>query len=445
MIELEDPSRAGTTAGSIPATNPMSATDLARRIRSRTLSARDAVGSCLARIAAREPELHAWSFIDPKIAVERARLADDWQAQGLPLGPLHGVPVGVKDVFDTCDFPSEYGSSLYRGRRPERDAAVVAVLRQAGAIILGKTTTSEFGMYHQSAARNPHAPDRSAGVSSSGSAVAVVDHMVPIAIGTQHTASTLLPASFCGAVGFKPSFGFTDMTGSNILVPRLAQLGLLARDLEDLSLLVAVFSARAVEPLIARQPFRIGVVRGPSWSLVDRPVAAAFERWLPTLGTSAADVELPAIYSTAVETVMTLLDAHLAHRFDKIDTAAFEALCSPLRDCITRGQTIAASRLIEANDRADALALSAREIFEDVDVLITLSAPTEATLIADGPGSGMLTMPWSLCGLPTLSLPLLKGANALPVGVQLIAAQGEDLRLLTYAAWLLDRSSVSPA
>lgn len=429
----------------MPAINLMSATDLARGIRGRMLSARDAVGSCLARIAARDPELHAWAFIDPKIALERARLADDWQAQGLPLGPLHGVPVGIKDVFDTCDLPSEYGSSLYRGRRPERDAAVVAVLRRAGAIILGKTTTSEFGMYHQSAARNPHAPDRSAGVSSSGSAVAVVDHMVPIAIGTQHTASTLLPASFCGAVGFKPSFGFTDMTGSNILVPRLAQLGLLARDVEDLSLLVAVFSDRAARPLVARQPSRIGIVRGPSWSSVDQPVAAAFERWLPTLGSSTADVQLPDIFSAATETVMTLLDAHLANRFGQIDAAAFAALCLPLRDCITRGQAIRASRLIEANDYADALALGAQEIFEDVDLLITLSAPTEATFFADGPGSGMLTIPWSLCGLPTISLPLLKGANALPVGVQLIATQGDDRRLMEYATWLMDRSCSTAA
>jgi Asp-tRNA(Asn)/Glu-tRNA(Gln) amidotransferase A subunit family amidase len=191
-------------------------------IRQGRISSLELTEACLARIDARENVINAWAFLDPDLARRRARFADEWQAQGLPLGPLHGVPVGVKDVFDTADMPSEYGSPLYRGRRPESDAAAVSRLRAAGAIVIGKTVTSEFGMYHPSKTRNPVDPSRSAGVSSSGSAAAIADGMVPLALGTQHTASTLLPASFCGVVGFKPSFGFTDMSGSNILVPRLA-------------------------------------------------------------------------------------------------------------------------------------------------------------------------------------------------------------------------------
>jgi Asp-tRNA(Asn)/Glu-tRNA(Gln) amidotransferase A subunit family amidase len=420
------------------ALNQLGAADVAAGIRRQDFSAHEVMEACLARIAQREPVLHAFAFIDFDAALRRARLADAWQAEGLPLGPLHGVPIGIKDVFDTADMPSEYGSHLYRGRRPTHDAAVVSLLRMAGALVIGKTTTSEFGMYHQSAARNPHDPARSAGVSSAGSAVAVADHMIPVGIGTQHTASTLLPASFCGTVGFKPSFGLADMTGSNILVPRLAHLGILARDMIDVKLLLDVFSNGDTGPLIGRPPHRVGVLRGPNWALVEANIAATFESWVTGLDRPTVDLEIPDAFVSSTDTVMTLLDAHLALRFGDVDAAAFAAFCPPLRDCITRGNAVSARRLLSAEAHADALRQDVNDLFVDLDVLVTLSAPTEATRIEDGPGSGLLTMPWSLCGLPTISLPLLSGPARLPVGVQMIAPAGQDRRLLEAAAWLVD-------
>ncbi|WFU40242.1 amidase [Bradyrhizobium sp. CB82] len=224
--------------------------------------------------------MRAWSYLDRDLGCEQARRADARQAVGEPLGPLHGLPVGVRDVFDTADMPSEYGSALYRARVPEADAAAVSKLHEAGAIILGKTATSEFGMYHPPPTRNPHDLLRSPGVSSSGSAAAVVDYRTPLALGTQHTASTTLPASFCGAFAFKPSLGFTKMTGSNILVP--AHLGLLARSVDDLALFAGAFNPALAEldPVERFPSPRIAFVRGPGWTNVTFDAATALKTLL---------------------------------------------------------------------------------------------------------------------------------------------------------------------
>ena len=199
-----------TAARPLPVTsgadlNPVAAHVLIAKLRQGQISACELMMACLDRIAAREPQIRAWAFLDAERALEQARLADRQRAEGRPLGPLHGLPVGVKDVFDTYDMPSEYGSETLRGRQPVTDAAAVAILRKAGAIVIGKTTTSEFGMYHPSPTRNPRDLSRSPGVSSAGSAAALADDMVPLALGTQHTASTTLPASFCGVFALKPS------------------------------------------------------------------------------------------------------------------------------------------------------------------------------------------------------------------------------------------------
>src|SRR6201999_1714405 len=170
----------------------------------------DLVEACLLRIAERDDSVGAWSYLDRDLALQKAREADEWQRAGAPLCPLHGLPIGIKDVFDTADMPSEYSTPSLRGRRPDEDAEAVNRLREAGALVIGKTVTSEFGMYAATSCRNPYDPARSSGVSSAGSAAAVADFMVPLALGTQHPASTLLPASFCGAFGFKPTSGVTS-------------------------------------------------------------------------------------------------------------------------------------------------------------------------------------------------------------------------------------------
>lgn len=410
----------------------LSAQQAARAIREGRFTALALMDACLARITARETEVRAWTHLAPDAAREQARLADARQSAGASLGPLHGLPIGVKDVFDTADMPSEYGSSLYRGRRPQADAAAVKVLREAGAIIVGKTATSEFGMYHPSQTRNPNDLSRSPGVSSAGSAAAVVDHMVPLALGTQHTASTTLPASFCGAYAFKPSLGFTDMAGSNILVPRLAHLGLMARSVDDLTLFAGAFDPALadLDPPERCRPLRIAFVRGPGWPSVAPDAAAALEALLSRLPVQVAEPALPPEFDRALEVTMGLLDAHLTFRFGGLPAKDFALLCPPLRAGIENGRAISAPRYLELDALADRLSTLAAGLFAEHDLLVTLSTLGEATRLEEGPGSGVMSMPWSLCGLPTLSLPLLRGAEGLPIGVQLIGPRGRDRSLL---------------
>ena len=225
-----------------------------------------AVEECLERIAEREEAVHAWAFLDPDAALDQARRLE----MSTSRGPLHGVPVGVKDIFDTADMPTEYGSAIYRGNRPDRDAAVVARLRTAGAVILGKTATTEFAALAPTETRNPRALAHSPGGSSSGSAAAVADGMVPLALGTQTVGSTVRPASYCGVVGFKPSFGAVPFRGAKPLSPSQDTVGLFARDVEGVELLMrglGVETAAAADPVWSggRRP-TIALMRNPWWA-----------------------------------------------------------------------------------------------------------------------------------------------------------------------------------
>ncbi|MGJ5180247.1 amidase [Bradyrhizobium oligotrophicum] len=415
----------------------LTATAAALAIRDGRLSATALLEACLGRIAARDDDVRAFSHVATNVAREQAALADKAQSEGRLAGPLHGLPVGIKDVFDTIDMPSEYGSSLLRDRRPAADAAAVAILRRAGAIIIGKTTTSEFGMYHPSATRNPNDLGRSPGVSSAGSAAAVVDRMVPLALGTQHTASTILPASFCGAYAFKPSFGSTSMEGSNILVPRLAQIGYLARSIQDLCLFAGAFDP-VVDGAADRigHPPRLAVVRGPGFEQVATDADEALTAFIDALPAAVHELDLPSEFGHAIEVALGLLNAHLAARFGDLPQHLSARLCPPLQDGIAAGHALSAKRYIELNATADRLNRLSSELFAHHDALVTLSALGEATRLDEGPGSGSLAMPWSLCGLPVVSLPLLCGAHGLPIGLQLIGRHGSDRELLQNAAWI---------
>jgi Asp-tRNA(Asn)/Glu-tRNA(Gln) amidotransferase A subunit family amidase len=425
-----------TCAKADTAPNGIAACTLAADLRHGRIRAADLMDACLVRIAMREPEVRAWAFLDTERARERAKKADAWRASGLPLGPLHGLPVGVKDVFDTADMPSEYGSETLRGRQPSVDAAAISILRNAGAIIIGKTATSEFGMYHPSPTRNPLDLLHSPGVSSSGSAAAVVDHMVPLGLGTQHTASTTLPASFCGAFAFKPSLGFTSMAGTNVLVPRLAHLGLLARSTSDLCLFASAFDPVLADVLPAVRPPRLGFVRGPAWAMANSDARAAFEALLEALPTTIVTVDVPGEFDDALNIAIGLLNVHLAYRFGSAPDETIRRYCRPLQEGIEAGRSIDTARYRALDALADRLVEEAGSLFNELDALITLSAPGEATRLEDGPGSGVMSMPWSLCGLPTVSLPLLTGDRGLPIGVQLIGPQGRDADLLRISGWL---------
>jgi Asp-tRNA(Asn)/Glu-tRNA(Gln) amidotransferase A subunit family amidase len=265
--------------------------------------------------------------------------------------------------------------------------------------------------------------------------------MVPLALGTQHTASTTLPASFCGAFAFKPSLGFTSMRGSNVLVPRMAHVGLLARSVDDLALFAGAFDRNLADVEALRHPPRLGLVRGPGWHMVSPDARQAFDRLVAGLPAAVAAVDLPGEFDMALEVVLGLLNAHLAHRFGSLPEETFRSFCPPLQEGIIAGRALSAANYLELDAMADRLTALAAALFHDHDALITLSAPGEATRLEQGPGSGAMSMPWSLCGLPTLSLPLLRGMNDMPIGVQLVGCQGGDRELLRAAAWLTDAAT----
>jgi Asp-tRNA(Asn)/Glu-tRNA(Gln) amidotransferase A subunit family amidase len=273
-------------------------------------------------------------------------------------------------------------------------------------------------------------------VSSAGSAAAVVDHMVPLALGTQHTASTTLPASFCGAFALKPSLGFTSMAGSNVLVPRMAHLGLLARSTADLALFAGAFDPAPADFAPALEAPRLRRVTGPGWTNVDDGVREAFEAFVTALPIKIAPIELPCEFDKAIDVTFGLLNAHLAYRFGSAPDEIRQRYCRPLQDGIAAGSTISAAGYLAFDALADRLVELAAQLFAEHDALITLSAPSEATRLEDGPGSGVMSMPWSLCGLPTVSLPLLRGRQGLPIGVQLVGRHGGDRELLRIAGWL---------
>ncbi len=275
------------------ALNALSATDAAAKIAAGEITSEALVADCLARIEAREGEVHAWAFIDPDYALEQARARDGARDGENPRGALHGVPVGIKDILDTNDMPTGHGSPIYRGDRPDKDSACVAALRAAGAVILGKTVTTAFACPYPAETRNPHDATRTPGVSSSGSAAAVADYMVPLANGTQTGGSVIGPAGRCGVYGYKASLDGLDRGGIRHLKPNLDTLGLFARSIPDIALMRAASHGRSEAASLdipaGRAP-RIGICRTPHWDDAGPPVAALFGTAADILANAGAEV-----------------------------------------------------------------------------------------------------------------------------------------------------------
>jgi Asp-tRNA(Asn)/Glu-tRNA(Gln) amidotransferase A subunit family amidase len=407
----------------------------ARAIATGSLDSEQLVGECLARIREREPAVQAWQHLDADQALAQARERDRAAGRGsATLGPLHGVPVGVKDIIDTADMPTENGSVLHAGRRPVHDAAVVARLRAAGAVILGKTVSTEFATYTAGKTRNPHDPTRTPGGSSSGSAAAVAAGMVPLAIGTQTNASVVRPAAYCGVVGFKPSHERIPRDGVLTLSPTLDTVGLFARELDDIALLAQVLAG--VEPAAAdaRAP-RLAFVKTAVWERADPPTRAAFAGLSAALGGDCEETALPESHAGAWDCHRTIMEAEMAVHLEHEWEHGRDQLSPSLRDQLTRGRTIRAADYQRARAYRTRLADDVTELFTRFDAILTpattgTAPPIETT---GEPAFGTL---WTLCGLPAISLPLLQGRDGLPLGVQLVGACGDDARLLRHARWL---------
>lgn len=420
--------------------NLLTATEAAQRIAAGHLTSEELVRACLDRVDERESMVGAWEYIDPDAVIAQARQRDSEP----PLGPLHGIPVGIKDIIDTADMPTRFGSPIYADNQPDADAACVDAIRSAGAIIMGKTVTTEFATFTPGKTVNPHDFAHTPGGSSSGSAAGVADFMVPIAYGTQTSGSVIRPASFCGVCGFKPSFGAVSRRGVLTIVPSLDCVGFMARSFDDLSLTHRVVTGLrpASVPDEPAAPPRIGICRSPQWREADPASKDAVEtaaRRVAELGAKTAEITFPAHFSGLQAAHATIMDVGLSrslkHDYDKNRAR----LSDRLRERMERGMETT------ANAYLGALALAARcradftALMADWDALLTPSAVGEAPEGFANTGVPTFNMVWTLLHAPCVTVPGQIGPSGLPVGVQLVATHGNDTGLLAVAKWLHTR------
>jgi Asp-tRNA(Asn)/Glu-tRNA(Gln) amidotransferase A subunit family amidase len=432
--------------------NWLSASDAARAIRDGAATSEQVVEACLARIREAEPQVQAWQFLDPEHALAQARARDEEHRAGKPAGPLHGVPVGVKDIIDTSDMPTEDGTVLHAGRTPARDATVVATLRAAGAVILGKTVTTECATYFPGKTRNPHNPEHTPGGSSSGSAAAVAAGMVPLALGSQTNGSVIRPAAFCGVYGFKPTHGLIPRTGIMKLSRTLDHVGVFGRTLEDVALLAELLAGhdegdpdtrpRARMPFAATAaqepplPPLLAFVQGPVWERAAEDTREAFAELVKELGDRIVEVELPDSARSALDWHRTIMEAEMAANLDLEWEKGAERLSESLRSLLARGREAKALDYQQALARIPLLNQGFAEIFERFDAILTPAAPGTAPKGLGSTGDPAFCTLWTLLGTPALTLPLMQGANGLPLGVQLVGPRHGDARLLRTARWL---------
>jgi Asp-tRNA(Asn)/Glu-tRNA(Gln) amidotransferase A subunit family amidase len=429
----------------------LTACEAASEIAVGAISAEDYTRACLDRIAAVEPEVQAFAHLDPEHALAQARALDRHKSNGGRIGPLHGVPVGIKDIIDTADYPTECGSPALSGRRPEVDATVVRKLREAGAVIIGKTVTTEFAYFHPGKTRNPRDLTRTPGGSSSGSAAAVAAGQVPLAIGSQTNGSVIRPAAFCGVFAIKPSHGLVSRAGALTLSRKLDHIGAFARSLDDIALildcLVGHDPADPDSRSYASPSFRAGMaeppplppsftlLRTPMWDKADADARAALEEFAQEVG--AREVDLPEDYRAAWPALRAIMAADMAYNLGAIVDKGGEVSVQ-FRDLVAEGRAVTAVQYLAAMRDARRYAEGLAAIFEQLsDAVITLSARGVAPQSLETTGDPMFCTLWSLVGFPSLNLPLLANADGLPIGVQLVGAPGRDERLLRTANALI--------
>jgi len=423
----------------------LSARDAAREIAAGRLGAEALVLAYLERIAAREPVVGAWHHLDRAAALAAARHCD----RSGPSGPLHGVPIAVKDLIDTALMPTGYGSAIYEGHRPAADAACVALARAAGAIVVGKTVTTEFACFTAGKTANPRNPAHTPGGSSSGSAAAVADRMVPLALGTQTAGSVIRPAAFCGVVGFKPSFGVIPRAGVKPLADSLDTVGTMARNVADAAFFAGVLGGRPALRDVAMPAAapRFGLYRTPMWDEAEPSTAAALDRARAALeraGARVADIAIPPAHqglTAAQDTVMG---------FELVRGLAYERLqhsaeLSPrLAQLLDHGMTIGADFYDAALAETAAARAGLDGFFGTCDALLVPAAPGEAPEGLGYTGNPVFNRMWTLLGVPCVTLPALWGASGLPTGVQLVGRIGDDSRLMA-AAMFTERALAQAA
>lgn len=423
------------------------------RMASGALSATDYMRGCLDRIAAVEDEIQAFEWFDADFAMRQAEGADQHRKSGRPIGPLHGLPVALKDIIDTRGIPTANGTVLDASRVPEHDAVIVEKLRAAGAIIIGKTVTTELAFMHPGKTRNPVNQAHTPGGSSSGSAAAVAAGMVPLAVGTQTGGSVIRPAAYCGITGFLPSAGSIPRTGVLAQSPTLDRIGVFARSVEDAALLAEVLFGhddldKATTPApypqllsvaFADAPVRpqFVFIRTPYWDKATKACQLAMEELAEHLGEGCFETGLPVAFGEAASMRERINLAEMSKCYHRYIRDGGDQLSPQLSHALERGGKTLAHDYIAALDWPDYLYAALGAIFQRCDAIITPAATGPAPKGLEGTGDPVFNAIWTLCGTPAITLPLFTDADGMPMGVQLIGPRGGDARLLRTARWLV--------
>jgi len=421
------------------ALNRLGALEASRLLQRREITAVQLLRACFARIEQRDGQLHAWTAIDQAAAMARAEALD----RGAITGPLHGLPFGVKDMFDTASLPTRYGSAIYKDHQPAHDAAAVAQCVAAGAIIAGKTVTTEFATYKPPPTRNPHGTAYSPGGSSSGSAAAVADNMVPFALGTQTAASIVRPAAYCGVVGYKPTFAVVPREGLKSLARSLDTIGWFARSVPDTALVASVLldEPRLTDLSSSAAP-RIGMYRSPQWRRALPETRAALDHAASVFSRAGAAVEeipLPQEYCSLVQLQSDVMAYEVAQSLEAERREHANQLSTSLLALLEAGATISPAQHAANLQRAAQTYDRVQGWFDRYDVLLSPSATGEAPLAELGTGDPLFGRVWTMLGTPCVHLPFATGPQGLPVGLQAIGRRGDDHKLLAMAHWMHER------
>ncbi len=429
----------------------LSATAALQKIRRGEITSAELVEACLERIEEREDAVQAWAFLDADTVRAQAKALDEYRASGRPLGPLHGLPVALKDIIDTKGIPTENGTVLDAGRVPDDDAVLVSQLIAAGANIMGKTVATELAYFTPGKTRNPHDPARTPGGSSSGSAAAVAAGMVPLAVGTQTAGSIIRPAAFCGIVGFKPSRDLISRRGVLCQAHTLDTVGVFARSVPDAALIAETLAAfdpqsgetpRPAPPLLATAesdppvPPAFAFVKQPAWDKADADTNDGFAEIVELLGEQCEEIALPAPFDQALEIHQRIQLTELAKHFSRYSSKGRDRLSEKMLAAMDEGAGTLARDYLAALDWIGVYNAGLDEIFDSFDAIITPAAPGEAPADLTQTGDPAFCSIWTLTGVPAVTLPLLAGANGMPMGVQLVGPAGDDARLLRTARWL---------
>ncbi len=444
-MEFTSPGRLAVAAGNalLACRGAVEIADAVVAGETRALAETDAA---LARIKARDGGVRAWRWLDVDVSRSQARAVDDSPDKG----PLAGAGVGLKDIIDTKDWPTENGVDTDKGRRPEEDATAVTRLIEAGAVIMGKTVTTECAFLHPRETVNPHDPERTPGGSSMGSGAAVGGGMVPLALGSQTVGSVLRPASFCGAWAMKPSWGLIPRTGMLQLSHTLDHIGVYGRSARDLALAIDVLSgddgrdpaSQGTMPSclatgLAARPLkrpRFVFLRDFAWSEIEPSSAELFGNLADCL--DAPIVHMPPLYDDVFDVAQDVLARDAAFNLGPRYRTAGELISAALREWIVRGFSIGVERYLTQMDRLQKMRVAFPKVIDEFDAAIAPATPGEAPKDLSNTGNPKFNLLWTSIGVPAVNVPALKGPAGMPVGIQVIGRHGADLETLRAAEWL---------